>query len=215
MKIEKLTENKIRVLVNSSDLDIKDMDITIFLSQALEDNLLLSNILKKANDEIGFNTDGCRLLIEYFFSSENVLVFTITKHSPKNQKKKLRMKKSQFAPLDDNIVLGFNNDDNIVFRFNTFEDFCLLCERIDKNSLLNLKKAIKNISLFLYNDTYYLLLKNIDISYNVVTPLICLLTEFATPLKNSFNFESKLLEHGKLIIKNNAIMIGIKYFVSS
>ena len=204
MKIEKLTENKIRVLVNSSDFDIKDMDITIFLSQALEDNLLLSNILKKANDEIGFNTDGCRLLIEYFFSSENVLVFTITKHSPKSQKKKLRMKKSQFTPLDGNIV----------FRFNNFEDFCLLCERIDKKSLLNLKKAIKNISLFLYNDTYYLLLKNIDISHNAVTPLICLLTEFAVPLKNSSNFESKLLEHGKLIIKNNAIMIGIKYFVS-
>lgn len=205
MKIEKLTENKIRVLINSSDFDIENVDITDFLSQTLEDNFLLSDILKKANDEIGFNTDGCKLLIESFLSSENVLIFTITKYSPKPQKRKLSVKKKEckfFGPT-------------AVFKFDDFEDFCLLCETIDSNVLLNLKKIAKYISLFYYNNTYYLVFKNIDIHNKLLNHLYFLIIEFATPLSNASNFESKLLEHGKVTIKNNAILTGIKYFVSN
>lgn len=204
MKIEKLTDNKIRVLVNSSEFDVEKLDITTFLSQSLEDNTLLSNILRRAHDEIGFNTDGCKLLIESFFSSENILVFTITKYSPKVQKKKLSVKKRDFK---------FYNT-YAVFKFNTFEDFCLLCERINNTYLFEFKKFIKNISLYLYNNTYYLFFKNIDISYNF-KPIYLLVAEFASPLPHTSSFENKLLEHGKVIIKNNAISTGIKYFVSN
>ena len=204
MKIERLTENKIRVLINSSDFDIENVDITAFLSQTLEDNFLLSNILKKANDEIGFNTDGCKLLIESFLSSENILVFTITKYAAKVQKKKLMVKRKIFSI----------NGSTAVFKFDSFEDFCLLCERIDDDILYSLKKIIKKNSLYCYHDTYYLIFKDIDVNNKFFSTLYFLVLEFAIPLANSSNFESKLLEHGKIIIKNNAILTGIKYFVS-
>ena len=202
MKIERLTENKIRVLVNSSDFDIENIDINRFLSQTLEDNLLLTDILKKANDEIGFNTDGCKLLIESFFSYENLLVFTITKYIPKAKKKVSARKKSSHS-------LDYNN----VFRFDSFEDFCLFCERANDCISGNLKKSLKNVSLFLYNNTYYLMFKNINFTH--MKHIYYLLTEFATPMPCESTFECKLLEHGKLIIKNNAILTGIRYFASS
>ena len=39
------------------------------------------------------------------------------------------------------------------------------------------------------------------------------LSEFAKFVSYSDNFESKLLEHGKVIIKKNAINIGMNLFV--
>ncbi len=36
MKIEKLTENKIRIIVNSSDLENSNIDVKLLMSKALE-----------------------------------------------------------------------------------------------------------------------------------------------------------------------------------
>ena len=56
MKIEKLTENKIRVIVKPSDLDIKNLDIRSFMTKALKEQNFFTNMLKKAKEEVGFNT---------------------------------------------------------------------------------------------------------------------------------------------------------------
>ena len=76
MKIEKLTENKIRVIVKPSDLDIKNLDIRSFMTKALKEQNFFTNMLKKAKEEVGFNTDGCKLLIETFSSSDDIFIFT-------------------------------------------------------------------------------------------------------------------------------------------
>lgn len=36
MKIEKLTENKIRIIINSSDLENSNIDVKLLMSKALE-----------------------------------------------------------------------------------------------------------------------------------------------------------------------------------
>ena len=36
MKIEKLTENKIRIIVNSSDLENSNIDVKLLMAKALE-----------------------------------------------------------------------------------------------------------------------------------------------------------------------------------
>ena len=45
MKIEKLTENKIRVIVKPSDLDIKNLDIRSFMTKALKEQNFFTNML--------------------------------------------------------------------------------------------------------------------------------------------------------------------------
>lgn len=202
MKIEKLTENKIRVLVNFSDLNIEHLSSKNFINEALENSVLLADILKKAENEVGFNTDGCKLLIESFSSPENILVFTITKYISEMQKKKLTLKRKNlnFASL------------RTVFKFDDFEDFCLFCEQMNRFNLLDIKNISKNISLYLYNNTYFLIFKHIDTCSSFNKTFLSVLSEFATSLAFTTSFESKLLEHGKLIIKHNAILTGIKYF---
>ena len=55
-------------------------------------------------------------------------------------------------------------------------------------------------------------MKNIISDEFAIKSFYSIASEFLTPVHYSSNFESKLLEHGKVIIKGNAIMTGIKYF---
>ena len=83
MKIEKLTENKIRVIVNNNDLIDNNIDYTSLINKSGKSQDLFLKILDKAEEELNFHTDGYKLLIEAFTSVDEVIVFTITKFEPK------------------------------------------------------------------------------------------------------------------------------------
>ncbi len=211
MKIEKLTEDKIRIIVNPSDLELENLDIKSIMHKAVERQGFFVHMLEKAKDEVGFDTDGCKLLIEAFSSSDDILVFTITKYSEKNitqtanYNKTLKVKRKS---------LNITNK-RAIYKFKNFDIFCDFCECIDKEYKFDVKKLSKNTCLYLYNDTYYLLMKNINIQDMAIKNFYSIASEFLMPVNYSNNFESKLLEHGKLIIKGNAIITGIKYFVNT
>ena len=74
------------------------------------------------------------------------------------------------------------------------------------------EKLINTSSLYLWNNSYYLVLKNIDIKSEKSYMLYSMLSEFAKIISFSDNFESKLMEYGKSIIKKDAVSVGIKFF---
>lgn len=210
MKIEKLTENKIRVIVKPSDLKFKNLDIHLLMTKALEKQTFFVSMLEKAKKEVGFNTDGCKLLIEAFSSSDDILIFTITKYSNQDLNvsnntlsKKLTVKRKSF-----NLITNQS-----IYQFENFEEFCNFCECISKTNNFDIKTFSKNISLYLYNNTYYLLIKNINTAYCNANIFYSIASEFSKALSYSNSFENKLVEHGKIIIKKTAITTGIKYFV--
>ena len=215
MKIEKLTDNKIRIIVNLDDLKEKNIDSKTLIDKPAETQNLILDILVKAEKEVGFNTDGCKLLIEAFSSSEGIFVFTITKYkdvsskdnssSPSQNKRKIIVKKKTVNP----------NSENSIFKFANFEEFCKPCNCINNIDELNMKKLAKNISLYLYNNTYFLVVANVNTKYEQLKKFYSIVSEFATLCSHSNIFESKLFEHGKVIFKKNAISLGIKYFVTS
>ena len=84
MKIEKLTENKIRIIVNSYDLENKNLDFKTLLSRTLDSQGFFLDMLEKAKTEVGFNTDGCKILVEAFSTTDEYLIFTITKYVDKS-----------------------------------------------------------------------------------------------------------------------------------
>lgn len=210
MKIEKLTEDKIRIIVNPSDLELENLDMKSIMTKTIDCQGFFIHMLEKAKDEVGFNTDGCKLLIEAFSSSDDILVFTITKYSERefskntDLNKKLKVKRK---------CLNTTNKEAL-YRFKTFDEFCDFCECISKQYKFDVKKLSKNTYLYLYNNTYYLLMKNMNIDDIAIRNFYSIASEFLIPVHYSNNFESKLLEHGKLIIKGNSIVTGIKYFVN-
>ena len=203
MKIEKLTENKIRVILNSNELNIDDDNLhTVMYSSEL-----FLDILNKAEKEVNFCTDGCKLLIEAFSSLDDFFVFTITKYvQDTNKKVSVKpipvVKRKSFDKLSKHVI----------FKFEDFDSFCDFCKRIENLHKLKCGNLIKNSSLYLWKDCYYLILKNVNIKSENSYLLYSILSEFAKVTSFSNSFESKLLEYGELIIKKDAINIGINFF---
>ena len=206
MKIEKITENQIRIILKQEDFKNKSLDIQNFLLTNPESQSLFLEILDKAKKEVNFDTDGHKLLIEAYFQNDDVFIFTITKYieSENNSKTKqyLTVKKKHH---------NFNTS-CYNYQFNNFEDFCDLCDYINKNNNINLKGLFKTSILYFYNNTYYLVVDGINASHKSINSFHSSLLEFSDFLTYTKNFNFKLKEHGKIIIKNNAINTGIKYF---
>ena len=54
MKIEKITENKIRIIINFDDLKAKNIDVHSIMSNSLESQSLFQDLLKEAEKTVGF-----------------------------------------------------------------------------------------------------------------------------------------------------------------
>lgn len=64
MKIEKLNENKIRITLNMDDLNERNIDFQSFMSNSIESQDIFLDMLNRAEKEVGFNTDDCKIMIE-------------------------------------------------------------------------------------------------------------------------------------------------------
>ncbi len=210
MKIEKLTENKIRVIINAEDLKENNLDYHTIMEKPIESQKLFLEMLLKAEKEVGFYTEGCKLLVEAFSSSDGFFVFTITKYIEKvtNSPRKLKV-----TPKKKTTSLNTQSTTSI-YMFSSFEEFCDFCVSINNLHKINFKQLAKNISLYLYNNTYYLVLSNINAQYTYLSIFYSTISEFASLVSHSETFKTKLFEHGKSLMKKNAIELGIKYFVS-
>lgn len=75
MRIEKLTENKIRIILSLDDLKENNIDLHSFMSSSLETQDLFYNMLDKAEKEIGFKTKDYKLMIEALAVPERKFYF--------------------------------------------------------------------------------------------------------------------------------------------
>lgn len=208
MKIEKITENKIRILLKQEDFKDKSIDLQKLLLTTPESHSLFLEILNKAKKEVNFDTDGHKLLIEAHFQNEDFFIFTITKYLEPNNTITNKPKKYLTIKRKSNIV----NSSSLIYNFNNFEDFCEFCNFINKKNKISLKCLFKTSILYLYNNTYYLVIDGLNVSHKSINLFHSSLLEFSNKSNFSKHFKFKLKEHGKIIIKNNAINTGIKYF---
>ena len=208
MKIEKLTDNKIRIIIDLDELSEKNIDVNSLIKNNDKAHVLFQTILNEAEKQVGFKVQNCKLLVEAFSTTDGYVVFTLTKYKNEaisgNSSKKVRYRRKTLS----------TSYKNAIYKFNNFDEFCNFCECINNTENLDIKSLSKNISLYLYNDTYYLIIKNINTSYQYRKTFYSIASEFLTPFSCSNSFESKLLEHGTAIMKKKAITKGIDYFIS-
>lgn len=208
MKIEKLTDNKIRIILNTDELIEQNIDVKSLVNNTDVAQNLFKQILKRAEKEVGFVVADSKLLIEAYVSSEGFFVITFTKFKPdiksqnaKNPKLKVRRKSL------------YPNCANVIFTFDNFDEFCNFCTYINNSYKDKFNNIAKRVVLYEYNNIFYLSLSNINNELNNISLFYASISEFGKLINNSSNLESKLVEYGKVIIKNNAIKNVIKYFV--
>lgn len=206
MRIEKITENKIRIILNLEDLKENNIDLHSFMSNSPETQDLFLDMLEKAETEVGFKTRNYKLMIEALATSDCNFIFTITRLLPEKEtssskapKKNIKAKRKVVTP--DKILS--------IYKFSTFDEFCEFCTYLDSTPL---KGKLKSSILYSYNSEYYLVLNNIRMKLSDFKAFCYAITEFASYVKGHVLFERKLKEYGKLIIKQNAIGTCNKYF---
>lgn len=208
MKFEKLNENKIRITLTIQDLAEKEIDFHVFMSNSAEAQDVLLDMLEQAKKETGFDPEDYNLKVEALVMADTNFIFTITKLPPEEKSK---ISKRKFTVKRKNIV---PSSTQAVYCFNSFDDFNDFLVFLSKNTLFNYKKLAKSITLYEYKEKYYLLMNNINTEFINKIKFYTCITEFAKCVTNSKVFASKLKECGTLIMKNNALEIGFKHFVT-
>ncbi len=207
MKIEKLNDDKIRITLNMKDLEENHVDFQTFMSNSIESQELFLTMLDKAEKELGFVTDDYRVMIEALATSNGNFVLTVTRFEQEKEKLFSRKKKINIKRKTTAI-----NTNKAIYCFNTFDEYCNFCSFLNNNILKHMNDFADSISLYEYQDKYYLVFSNIHINNNLLKTFCSGITEFARFIDGNELCESKLNEYGKIVMENNAIDTCIKHF---
>lgn len=208
MKIEKLNEDKIRITLNLKDLEDENIDFHTFMSNPIESQDIFLDMLEKAEKEVGFITDDYRLMIEALAMNDGNFILTVTRiETEKKERTCNKNKKVNYKRKATTI-----SSDIAIYRFETFDDFCEFCTFANNGILHNLNNFAKSISLYSYNEKYYLVFSQINVNSNLLKIICSSITEFAHFVSESSLFINKLSEHGNLLIKDSAISTCLKHF---
>lgn len=204
MKIEKLTENKIRITLNLNDLEEEHIDLHSFMSNSPESQALFYNLLNQAEKEVGFYTKDYKLMIEAIAIPEGNFILTVTRLPEKEQSKKQVKIKRKTSTVNEGLV---------IYSFNFFDDYCEFCKYLSLHLKSETYLKLKKVSLCLYNSKYYLCIHINKSNLPIVKAINCEISEFGNSVDNPELFERKILEYGKIIFKTNAISNCVKAFL--
>lgn len=213
MKIEKINENKIKIILNHQDLASKNIDFHTFMANTIDSQDLFFDVLNTAEKEFGFDTKNYQVRIDAFAISSGDFILTITRSLPSEVKDLniLTPSKKKVTAKRKKTSYDFTN---IIYSFNSFDDFCNFISFFYFENL-PYSNIAKNIVLYEYKDNYYLLFKQINLNYTYLKKLFSFITEFATYKTNPDLFITILSENGKIIMKNNAIKTAMEYFINN
>ena len=101
----------------------------------------------------------------------------------------------------------------IIYSFESFDAFCDFCTFINqtenKDEFLNVSKSA---SLYEYKSNFYLTFSGINLYSKVLDFLYPVITEFAHIIDVPELFEKQITEYGKIVIKDDALLVGTTYF---
>jgi len=209
MKFEKLNDNKIRITLSIQDLAEKEIDFHVFMSDPIESQNILIDMLEEAKKQTGFDPEDYNLKVEALAMADTNFVFTITKvlpdiEKPKLARKKFTVKRKSFSP----------SCSDVIYCFNTFDDYCGFLCFLSENKIHDFINDIADsVCLYFYKNEYYLVLSGVHLEVINKLKFFIEIVEFSKNVTNSKPFASKLKESGSLIMDNNALEIGLKHFV--
>lgn len=196
MKIEKLTENKLKITLSIDDLEERNINLHSFMYNTPESQDLFWELLKAAEKECGFNVDDSMIFVEASTSGSGNFTLLVTKTNevaPVPEKKVKKLSKENFKLKRKTVPL---KSENTIYIFDSFDDVCAFCNACDTSIL-------KENTLYSMNDLYYL--KIGFMPYNMIL-------DYATIAKNSALLEAKLNEYGNVVAADEALQTLSKYF---
>lgn len=133
MKIKKINNDKLKIILNSNDLDEKNIDIDSFLANPIESQNLFFEILDLAEEKFDFDIEDNKAVVEAIsLDDNNIFILTITKLK--------------------NDTCTYNNNSK-AYCFEDINDLLNFYSVVEKNSFDTIKSSIYQLE----NKYYFLL----------------------------------------------------------
>jgi adapter protein MecA 1/2 len=201
MRIEKISENKIRIFVTFDDLEERDIDLSSFNYNSPETQELFWDLMEQAQLEFGFETLESQLCIEAVTDVEQGFVITITRLEDDGDFESIhKFIKNRYKRNDLKIKRKTNNICSTVMIYNldSFEDLCQVSARLKPLYL-------GDSAAYQCEGSYYLVLKRMEGVDHNLSRLESILSEYGDRVMNVLFFEGYLNEYGTLMVDKDAV----------
>lgn len=208
MKIEKVSDNKIKVTLSISDLKDRNIDFSSLSYNSPQAQELFWDMMHQAEIEYGFSASNAQLFIEATPGSGDNLVITVTKVEDdsdfesihkyiKNKFKKSDLKSRKKSKKVSSGIA--------VYSFEDFEDLCLVA-----NAISDL--YFGDSTLYKQGNYYYMVLSSTGIASTNPDFFNSLVSEYGTRVKSTAFVEGYLNEYGTKLIEYDAVQILKDHF---
>lgn len=198
MKFEKISANKIKVLVTQDDLITHGISFESFTADSTAVQDFFWNVIRKAEMETDFVADSGRVIVEALHLKNEGIVIFITNPLedtllPTQKNRRLRYRVKPKTPA--------KSEEPYIYLFEEFDDLCAFASKWRYDGA--------NSSLYTMGNQYYLVFTAPYPAFNK-SYMEAQILEFGKPapaLKQAY-----LEEHGQKICDGNAIASIVKYF---
>ncbi len=209
MKIEKMSENQVKIVLNKEDLNERNIKLSELAYGSEKVQSLFREMMEQAVVEYGFQSDNTPLMVEAFPIALDSIMILVTKVSssdelegklsllPQTRDGRKFKKKGLLEEKSENV-----EDDKIcIYSFHSLDDVASLSSR--------LYKLFTGTNLLFKEQSKYFLVLHTDEGLETLTlqELESILSEYGQKHTSSYLSKFYLYEHGELLIKDSAITI--------
>lgn len=189
MRIERLSDTRIRVTLTTADLVGLDINIEQLRPDSKELHSFLFNIMETIKEETDFNPYNGQVVVEAMPSSEGISIVVSKIYENRQGITPGRLKKIK------SVTPHIKKAAAEVFYFECMDDLCGALAVLDEDALLN-------SSLYRLDGRYYYVIKNVNRLYKSLG----ILFEYASCKSGHLLRESFIKEHGQLIAEKESLL---------
>ncbi len=208
MKIERISENIIKITISLADLEERDIDLDTLNYNSPEAQELFWDMMEQAELECGFNVSDSQIFIEPVPDAEEGFSITITRIDDEGDFESIhKYIKNKFRKNDPKIRKNLTKEPSVlIYAFESFDDLTALCGKIQDS-------YFGESSLYKLQNKYYLLLAKDGFILDDISAFEVYLDEFAERVYNNTTFFlGYLQEYGDTLIETSAVETIHFYF---
>lgn len=199
MRIERIGENKIKVVVDGDDIRMWNVDLKNFTDNTPEAQDMFWFALKQAEQDVDFTVGQSQLLVETMPSEDDGYVLLISRLESEKDVVEALVKAGKQQVKQTELKLKRKHRMTPLLRMYRFVDFESLCQGVAEIYELYMGRS----RLFKYRGMFYLELLPID-AFGFFE-IENILSEFSEKEKKPVMMQGVLGEHGKLMIARDAV----------
>ena len=206
MRIERISMNKIKVLVNRDDVRAWNVSLKNFTDNTPEAQELFWFALKRAERDVDFTVGKAQLLVETLATANDGFVMIISKIDDEAELCETIARSGKSVKMAE-IKLARRPKSQPLLRIFRFDSFDTLCEGLSEINELYIGES----RVIKHEDGFYLEIKPQD-TFGIFE-IENILSEFSEKVKKPTVMQGVLEEHGRVMIDSDAVEIIMKNFV--